>query len=156
MWRGPLLDPRRLLTLGELESFLDGRPEVGGVLGPHELLATFAYLWGGRRPGARAIPGDPGRVAELLSRFDRTLGTARRREVLDDDLHRTVVRVFLKDANYLETARLMAAIRVYERSRLSPLGARIDFAGDVAVSQAMIPAIAGDRSDRSFSRSSPT
>jgi hypothetical protein len=35
----------------------------------------------------------------------------------------------------------MAAIRGYERERLAPAGAKVSFAGDVAVSQAMIPAI---------------
>jgi predicted RND superfamily exporter protein len=35
----------------------------------------------------------------------------------------------------------MTALRSYEREHLTPLGVKLDFAGDVAVSQAMIPAI---------------
>ncbi len=86
----------------------------------------------------------------VLSRFDLARGERRRREVIDDELRRAVVTIFLKNANYRDTATLMEAIRDWQRdhfakSRLSPSGGtrgvRVDFAGDVAVSQAMIPAI---------------
>jgi predicted RND superfamily exporter protein len=52
-----------------------------------------------------------------------------------------VITVFLKDPDYRQVDRLMAAARRHARERLEPLGIRIGFAGDVAVSQAMIPAI---------------
>ncbi len=138
---GPLLDPARLRAVGELEEFLRGRPEVGGVLGPYGHLATVQYLWLARRQGARSIPDDPRSIQRILQRFDGVRGERRRREVIDDALRRAVVSVFLENANYRQTASLMAAVRDYERRHLGPLGVRVDFAGDVAVSQAMIPAI---------------
>ena len=143
--RGPLLDPARLSAIGELERFVRRQPGVGGVLGAASHLEAVSYLWLGRREDARRIPERPERVALVLDRFDMGRGAHRRREVIDDDLSRTVVTVFLKNANYRGTARLMAAVRDYERRHLAPLGARLDFAGDVAVSQAMIPAIVGSQ-----------
>jgi predicted RND superfamily exporter protein len=76
-----------------------------------------------------------------MAYFDRVRGARRRREIVDDDMKRTIVTVFLKDANYAETASLMQATRQHAREHLAPRGGRIEFAGDVAVSQAMIPAI---------------
>jgi hypothetical protein len=138
---GPLLDPRLLGAIGDFESFLRERPEVGGVLGPHGLLTAARFLWQARRPGTRAIPDNPYDVRRLLERFDHARGEPRRRQVIDDELRRAVVTVFLGDANFRDTAALMAAVRAYESQDLAPLGVRVDFGGDVAVSQAMIPAI---------------
>ncbi len=138
---GALLDPALLRKVGELEDFLRRRPEVGGVLGPASHLSTVRYLWLARRQGSRSIPDRPEEIQRVLRRFDQGRGERRRREVIDDELRRAVVTVFLKDANYRDTASLMAAVRAYERDELEPLAVRVDFAGDVAVSQAMIPAI---------------
>jgi uncharacterized protein len=139
--RAPLLSPPLLNAIGDFEAFLRRQPGVGGVLGTYSHLSTVAYLWLGRQEGTRRIPDDPHRVDLVLKRFKMGRGEHRLREVIDPDLRRTLVDVFLKDANYRETARLMAAVRAYEKEHLAPLGARVDFAGDVAVSQAMIPAI---------------
>jgi hypothetical protein len=46
--------------------------------------------------------------------------------------------VFLKDANFVETARLMNDVRAYEREHLAPAGIKLGFAGDVALSQSLI------------------
>lgn len=138
---GPLLDPARLAAIGTLEKRIRVYPEVGGVLGTHDQLTTVSYLWLARNPEARRIPTDPRRLSMIVERFDTARGEKRRREVIDDDERRTIVTVFLKDANFQDTARLMRAIRADERELLTPLGISLDFAGDVAVSQAMIPAI---------------
>lgn len=138
---GPLLSPRILGEIEELEAFLRQWPGVGGVLGPASQLKTVSYLWMGRNEARRRIPRSPQRVDIALKRFDQGRGAHRRREVIDDDLRRAVVTVFLKDANYRETAHLMTAVRDYHRQHLEPLGSELGFAGDVAVSQAMIPAI---------------
>ncbi len=138
---GPLLDAAALAAVGGLEALLAGEPQVGAVLGPYGELTTVAYLAGGRQPGTRAIPPQPSRIARLLDHFDAVRGLRRRRELIDDELRRTLVTVLLKEANYRDTARLMAAARGDARRRLAPLGARLAFAGDVAVSQAMIPAV---------------
>ncbi len=136
----PLLDPKVLNAIGEFETFIRARPEVGGVLGTYSHLVTVAYLWL-HREDARSIPTDPRRIRRLLERFDMGRGEHRRREVIDDDRRRTVVTIFLKNANYRETAELMAALERYEEDHLASLGGHLGFAGDVAVSQAMIPAI---------------
>src|SRR5439155_17186493 len=68
-------------------------------------------------------------------------GPERLREVVDPGLGRGLVAVFLKNANFVDTARLMNALRAFERARLEPERIRMDFAGDVAVSQALIQAI---------------
>lgn len=135
-----LLDPKVLNAIGEFEEFIRARPEVGGVLGTYSHLVTVAYLWL-HREDARSIPAEPRQIRRLLERFDMGRGEHRRREVIDDERRRTVVTIFLKNANYRETAELMAALRQYAEVHLAPLGGHLGFAGDVAVSQAMIPAI---------------
>ncbi len=139
--RSPLLQPVILEAIGDFEAFVRGRPEVGGVLGTHSHLTTVAYLWLGRREGTREIPEHPYLVERVYDRFDRGRGEHRRREVVDDDRRRTVVTIFLEEANYRDTAALMAALRSWVDEHLGGFGVRLDFAGDVAVSQAMIPAI---------------
>jgi predicted RND superfamily exporter protein len=138
---GPLLDPGALDAVGDFERFAAVQPKVGGVLGPHAQFATAAYLWSGRKPGTRVTPRDPEIVERLLLMLDRIRGKDRRLEMIDEDLRRVVVTIFLKNANYRETAELMDSLRRYEQEHLTPLGVKLDFAGDVAVSQAMIPAI---------------
>ncbi len=139
--QGPLLDPKKVEAIGALESFVEAQPGVGGVLGPHDQLTTVAFLWLARREEQRRIPEDPARLERVYQRYEQGRGLAKRREVVDDGLSRAVVTVFLKAANFRDTAQLMAAIRDWAGTHLTPLGGRLDFAGDVAVSQAMIPAI---------------
>jgi predicted RND superfamily exporter protein len=139
--RGPLLSPALLAEIDAFEAFLRSRPEVGGVLGPASHLRTVRFLWQARRESSRELPNDAALVQRVIKRFDQARGETRRREVIDDELRRAVVTIFLKDANYRETAALEAAIEDYERRHLLPLGVAAGFAGDVAVSQAMIPAI---------------
>ena len=140
-WHGPLLDPAALRAAGAFEDFARARPEVGGVLGPYGQLSATYYLWMARRQGMAAIPDDPRRIGRLLDVFELVRGRQHRREIVDDDLRQALVSIFLKQANYRDTARLMRALRGYEGRELAPRGTALDFAGDVAVSQAMIPAI---------------
>jgi len=53
------------------------------------------------------------------------------------------VTVYLKDASYAGTQRLLDELRRYQEARLSPLGLELRCAGDVAVSQALIAGIVG-------------
>ncbi len=138
---GPLVLPDKLNLIGEFEAYIRGLPGVGDALGPYAQLTTVSYLWRSRRPEKRAIPDSPHQTADLLERFDESRGVHRRREVVDDARHECVVTVFLKDANYRHTATLMDAMRDYAAERLEPAGMTLRFAGDVAVSQTMIPAI---------------
>jgi predicted RND superfamily exporter protein len=137
----PLETPAVLEAVGGFERFLRSQPGVGGVLGPHSHLTAVTYLWLGRQEEARVIPKSPQRIQLAWGRFAMGRGSQRRSEVVDDAMRRGVVTIFLKDANYQDTAVLMERIRSYAARHLAPLGAKLDFAGDVAVSQAMIPAI---------------
>ena len=138
---GPLLEPENLEAVGRLEGFISGLPQVGGVLGPHSQLETTSFLRYARREEMRRIPQTVSAAALLLKRFDDSRGERRRREIIDDERRRAIVTIFLKDANYRHTAYLMEEIEDFAREHLTPHGARWGFAGDVAVSQAMIPII---------------
>ncbi|HEV2844195.1 MAG TPA: MMPL family transporter [Thermoanaerobaculia bacterium] len=138
---GPLIDPRTVRAIGDFEEFLAGQPRVGGVLGPYAQLTTVSFLRFARDPKRLSIPDSPNQVAALVGYFDDVRGEPRRREVIDDGRRRGVITVFLKDPDYRQVEALMSDIRRYARERLAPLGVRIGFAGDIAVSQAMIPAI---------------
>lgn len=139
---GPLLDPEKVQAIGLFEDFLRRQPEVGGVLGLHSHLGAMAHFWQfpAQANGDR-LPVDVDGVSRLVKRFDLGRGSLRRREVVDDDLRRTVVTIFLKDANYRDTNRILTAARNYANSALSSMGAKLHWAGDVAISQAMIPSI---------------
>jgi predicted RND superfamily exporter protein len=138
---GPLLDPRTVRAIGDFEAFLRRQPRVGGVLGPCSQLETVSFLRHARDPKWLSIPGTADEVADLVHWFDEVRSAPRRREVIDDANRRGVITLFLKDPDYKQVDALMKAARRYTRERLAPLGVRIGFAGDIAVSQAMIPAI---------------
>lgn len=138
--RGWLLAPELLREIGDFEDFLRAQPEVGGVLGPASHLSTVAHLWHGRKDGTYRIPDDPLSVARVVRFFDVVRGKHRRREVLHDELGEGLVTVFLKNANYADTRRLAEAIHGYEQ-RFRSQRVHLRLAGDVAVSQAMIPAV---------------
>lgn len=137
---GPLLDPAAVALVGEVEAFARRQPGVGGTLGLHSQLTALAHFWEMAEPG-RVLPADPFDMDRLLRRFDLSRGVYRRQEVVDDPLASTVVTVFVREGNYHHTAQLMRALRDFERERLAPRSCRMRFAGDLAVSQAMIPAI---------------
>jgi predicted RND superfamily exporter protein len=136
----PLLDPEVLARMGELEAELHAAPSVGGVLGPYRLVTTVAGIAGGDAR-FREIRERPEWNAVLYAHADRVLGVAERREIVADGFAQGVVQVYLRQANYRDTAALLARARRFERARLAPLGGSLAFAGDIAVSQAMIPAI---------------
>lgn len=140
--RGPLLAGSAVAAIGRFEQGLRAQAKVGAVLGLASHLSTTAYLWGGgKHEGDREIVDNPAWIYLYTRRIGNVRGEARRRELVDDGFRRTVVTLLLKGANFRDTAALMAAARRLERTELAPVHARLDFAGDVAVSQAMIPSI---------------
>jgi uncharacterized protein len=139
--RGPLLAGSRIAALGRFEQGLRARPEVGGVLGLSSHLLTTAYLWGERREEARFIQDDPAWIFLHVRRIGNVRGQARRTELVDDGFRQTVVTVLLKGANFRKTAAVIEQIRRLEQTELRPAHGRVELAGDLAVSQAMIPAI---------------
>jgi len=114
---------------------------VGGVLGPATYLKTTSFIVGDRDPETRAIPDGADRVRWLWSQYERIRGVSRTRQIIDEDHARGLVSVFMRNANYVDTARLLAAIRDYEREHLAPLDIRLAFGGDVIVSQTLILSI---------------
>ncbi|MBI4605406.1 MAG: MMPL family transporter [Planctomycetes bacterium] len=132
-----------LRRLEELEAFLEGRREeaVGGVLGPVDYLTTTRFIMKRRAPGLRALPEDPWEIEVLWRNYGAIRGERRLRELVDERFEKALLTVYLRDANYIGTARLMAAVRAHEAERLRPLGIEVGFAGDVAVSQALIDGI---------------
>lgn len=134
----PLRVPSTLRRVDALEAFLAGRAGVGGVFGPAEFLKTANFMVAPDRPGPRRLPEDPEEARILWRNSEVTLGAERLRRLVDAEGGRGLVTVFLKDSNYVATRRLMSDLRDYERRSLAPAGIRLGFAGDVAVSQALI------------------
>lgn len=134
------VDPQVIRRLGELEDFLRSQPQVGGVLGLHSQLRALSSFWNpGEDPDE--VLRHPREITRLLHRYELSPGLFRRRQVIDDTFGETIVTVFLKHANYKDTQALMDRLGAWHRRHLAPLGAGLGYAGDVAVSQATIPAI---------------
>jgi hypothetical protein len=137
----PFMVPGLLRQVGDLETFLASHDGVGGVLGPAKYLETTAFMLHPDNPAARRLPDLPDRSRSLWSHYGRVRGPERLRQIVDPAYSRVIVTAFLKEPRYTTVGRLMADLRAYERERLAPQGLRLGFAGDIAVSQALIKAI---------------
>jgi predicted RND superfamily exporter protein len=139
----PMLMPDTIAAICGLESFIGEHADlaVGGVLGPCAYLETTNFIARSRAEGSRAVSDDPQRILWLWQQYGRVRTPARLREVVDRDHARVLLAVFMKNANFLDTAELIEAIRDYEQEHLGPRGLSVSFAGDVAVSQTLIEAI---------------
>jgi predicted RND superfamily exporter protein len=136
-----LHNPVFIEAIGRLENVLKADPAVGGVLGTHDQLALMNFILRAREVGSRRVPDEPSTLGALIRYYQMARGRQRMNELMTPDHNRTLTPVFLKNANFKDTAHVMDVIRQFEAEHLAPLGLRIRFAGDVAVSQAMIPAI---------------
>jgi uncharacterized protein len=134
----PFMAPETLAAIGRLETFLASRPGVGGVRGPANALETVGFLLSPDRPDARSLPEHPLQASSRWSHYARVRGPERMRQLVSPDSSQGAITVFLKGSNYVDTGRLMADLRAYEAEHLLPRGMRLGFAGDVAVSQALI------------------
>jgi predicted RND superfamily exporter protein len=135
--------PEIIQRIGGLSAFIRQQKEgeVGGVLDPLEYLVTTAFMTDPEDPNARQLPNQPNQVKTLWNFYRVARGERLLREVVNTNFSESLTTVFLKDANFVDTARLMSAIRAYARTNLEPQGIKIGFAGDVAVSQALIHGI---------------
>jgi hypothetical protein len=135
--------PEIIRAIGELGSFIRERRRyaVGGVLSPADYLLTTRFMLRPSDPEARRMPEDPTEIKLLWDYYAIGRGQQRLRQVVDTNYWRSLTTVFLKDANYVDTAKLLSDIRAYEREHLAPKGIRIGFAGDVALSQSLIKSI---------------
>lgn len=139
----PVCSPRVLKALADLGEFVRGRSAyaVGGVMGAPDFIATSNFMIHPDEPGSRVIPDEIGEVESLWSKYAFIRGEERREQIVNDDYTRTLTSIYLRFANFVDTAKLMAEIREFERERLAPLGVFVTFAGDTAVSQALIEGI---------------
>lgn len=114
---------------------------VGGVLGPHSQLSATRFLVTGRAAGSEEVGADsPAQLRRLWRRMEFARGKHRRQDVADDAMQRGLVTLFLKNANYRQTAGILTQAQVAAAELLAPLGGQVRFGGDVAVSQAAITA----------------
>lgn len=139
----PLQTPDTLQRIAALEAFVDAQKKdaVGGVIGAADYVKTTYLMSRGLDEAFRRIPDHPERIEWLWTQYERIRGRERLRQIVDADYARSLVTVFLKNANFVDTGNLMRDIRAYEREHLTPHGIKIEFAGDVAVSQTLINSI---------------
>jgi predicted RND superfamily exporter protein len=137
------LRPELIRELGGLSAFIREHKQdaVGGVLGPEDYLTTTRFMLRPDHPEARVLSDDAGEIKTLWEYYTLAFGQERLRQIVDSNFCQSLTTVFLKDANFVGTARLMADIRDYERANLTPKGINLVFAGDVAVSQSLIHGI---------------
>ena len=114
---------------------------VGGALGAADYVATTRFMVRPTETNAHRIPDTPQQVKTLWDNYRIARGPERLRQAVDTNFAISLTTVFLKDANFVGTARLMENMRAYEREQLSPHGIKLSFAGDVAVSQSLIERI---------------
>lgn len=141
--RQPLNSPDIVRQIAALEKHIRGldRFAVGGALGAPDYLETTHLMSRGLDEDFRRVPDDPERIEWLWSQYGRIRGELRLRQLVSADFTRTLVSVFLKNANFVDTAALMGNLREYEQKHLAPHGLALSFAGDVAVSQTLIDSI---------------
>ena len=137
------IQPEIIRLTGDLAAFLrQHRQEaVGGVIGPYEYLTTTRFMVRTGDPDARRLPDTASEIKLMWDYYGLARGLQRLRQVVDTNYWTSLTTVFLKDANFVDTARLMQELRDYERERLAPRGIHLGFAGDVAVSQSLIGGI---------------
>lgn len=139
----PMTRPEITRHIESLELFLATHREeaVGGVLGPASYISTTSFMARGRRADARAVPDNRNRLRWLWLQYEKVRTTERRAQAVTDNFDKGLIHVFLKNANFVATARLIESLRQYEQERLKPVGLSLSLGGDVAVSQTLIKAI---------------
>jgi predicted RND superfamily exporter protein len=114
---------------------------VGGVVSAADYVATTRFMVRNTETNSHQIPATPQLVKTLWDHYRMARGPERLRQTVDTNYAKSVLTIFMKDANFVGTARLMRDIRDYERRELAPHGIRLSFGGDVAVSQSLIERI---------------
>lgn len=137
------LKPGIIRLTSDLAGFIRQRRQfsVGGVLSPADYLATTRFMIRPTDPQARVLPNDAGEIKMLWDYYRIARGPERLRQVVDDTYGRSLITVFLKDGNFIDTGRLLDDLHAFEREHLAPQGIRMGIAGDVAVSQSLVMGI---------------
>ena len=137
------VNPETIRAVGEMGSFIREHRAlaVGEVLSPKDYLSTTRFMARPADPQARVLAGDATETKLMWDYYRLARGPQRLRQIVDTNFWQSLTTVFLKNANFVDTAALMDDLRVYEREHLTPKGIKIGFAGDVAVSQSLIKGI---------------
>ena len=139
----PHLQPKVMKAISDLGAFIEQRRslKVGKVLAAPDYVSTTRFMVRPNEPGSRYVPSDPGEIKLMWDYYRIVRGPEQLRHVVDTNYSRSLLTIFLKEANFVDTAKLMDDLRAYEREHLAPLNIRLGFAGDVAVSQSLIRGI---------------
>ena len=141
LWTEPFLMPMHLQRIDALETFLADQPGVGGVLGPVRYLRTTGFMMHPENPEARRLPENPEEARRRWHNYGVVRGEERLRQTLTREADQGLIAAYLQQSDFRATGRLMRALRAYEETHLRPQGIRLHFAGDVAVSQALIESV---------------
>ncbi len=133
-------DPQIIRAVNQLGNFIRTCSEdrVGGVLDAADYLRATRFLLHPSNRDSKPLPASAEEARVLWDYYRIARGSHRLRQAVDASYTRSLTTVFLKDANFVDTARLMRDLRAYEQEQLAPLGIKLGFAGDVAVSQSLI------------------
>ncbi len=139
----PFLQQPTLDAIAKLGAFIEQHRDckVGKVLSAPDYVATTRFMVRPNEAGSRFVPTNSIEIKLLWDYYRIVRGPEQLREAVDTNHASAVLTIFLKEANFRDTARLLADIRDYERRELMPLNIRLGFAGDVAVSQSLIRGI---------------
>jgi predicted RND superfamily exporter protein len=139
----PHLQPKTMKAISDLGAFIEQRRalKVGKVLSAPDYVATTRFMVRPNEPGSRYVPDHPGEIKLMWDYYRIVRGPEHLRQLVDTNYARSLLTIFLKEANFVDTQKLMDDLRAYEREHLAPLNIRIGFAGDVAVSQSLIRGI---------------
>ncbi len=139
----PQLSFDTLNSIADLSAFIEKHRDckVGKVLSAPDYVATTRFMVRPNEPGSRFVPTNSNEIKLMWDYYRIVRGSENLREVVDTNYARSVLTIFLKDANFVDTARLMQDIRQYEQEHLAKKNIRLGFAGDVAVSQSLIRGI---------------
>lgn len=139
----PFLQPSTIEAVAAFEESIKKRSDlqVGGVLGAPDYLSTTRFMVHPEEPNSRRIPDTPVDTKMMWDLYRAVRGEEQSRQVVDTYFARSLVTIFLKRANFEDTEKLMKEVQNSAQKILEPVGIRIGFAGDVAVSQSLIGGI---------------
>lgn len=139
----PHLKEPTLRAIAGLGAFIETQRDckVGKVLSAPDYVSTTRFMVRPNEAGSRFVPTNSAEIKLMWDYYRIVRGPEQLREAVDTNYARSLLTIFLKEANFRDTARLMDGIRAYERTNLAPQNIRLDFAGDVAVSQSLIRGI---------------
>src|ERR1035438_2165474 len=101
-------DPGVIRPIADLASFIRQKQQhvVGGVLSPADYLLTTRFMLRSSDPQARRMPDTAAEVKLLWDYYRVAMGSRRLHQVVDTNYWQSLTTVFLKDGNFVDTAKL--------------------------------------------------